>query len=104
MAETTDTENKKATVVNVTEEAEKEEKEEIVNTANDYHKFWENINEDERKMSNDTPNFHIYVSHEKTEVYPNELEYDEEGNVIKPYAKKKKKEEKKETETEEEEE
>lgn len=88
MADTEET--KKATILDVTAEASKEvqSEEEIVNTANDYNKYWENINEDERKMSNDTPNFHIYVSHEKMEIYPTELEYDEEGNVIKPYAKK----------------
>lgn len=88
-------EEKKATIVDVTAEASKEVEDEskIVNTANDYKKYWENINEDERKMSNDTPNFHIYISYEKSEVYPTELEYDEEGNVIKPYAKKKTKKE-----------
>ena len=104
MADSTE-EKKKATVVDVTAEASKdvEDEEEIVNTANDYTAYWEDINEDERKMSNDTPNFHIYVSYEKMEVYPNEVEYDEEGNVIKPYAKKKKKDEEKKDDEEKEE-
>ena len=67
---------KKATVVDVTAEAtEKAKKEEkIENKANDYKSFWEGINENERKMSNDTPNFHIYISHEKMDIYSEEIE------------------------------
>lgn len=78
---------KKATVVDVTAEAtEKAKKEEkIENKANDYKSFWEGINENERKMSNDTPNFHIYISHEKMDIYSEEIEeMDETSPNYKP--------------------
>lgn len=48
--------------------AEKEkEKKEIVNTANDYEKFWKEhqVKEDEHRITDDTPEFHIYISYEQ---------------------------------------
>lgn len=93
---------KKATVVDVTAEASKtvEDESEIVNNANDFSEFWEGINEDERKMSNDTPNFHIYISHEKQDIYSEEIEeIDETSPNYKPPEERKSKDQDKESST-----
>lgn len=47
------------------EKKEEEEEKKLKNYANNYKGFWDFKEDNEKKISQDRPEFHIYISHQK---------------------------------------